>query len=194
MVAAMVTADPSRTEEEHLYRLLHTAHGRNLAVHLNSLSKGDTKPMTQHVDIFKLSNIASVAEISKAIIKGDAEISEMDFTKMLQGHAKLTKSAGESIGAAFERILTAPENGELRKAYVATKGMASVEVTSTEVGSTLVSDDSAKAIKLLQQMADKQRRSFEQVFADPANAKLAAATYTSAHRPTVSSTSGDELQ
>jgi hypothetical protein len=30
------------------------------------------------------------------------------FTKVLQGHARLTKRDGESVGAAFERVLTAP--------------------------------------------------------------------------------------
>jgi hypothetical protein len=40
-------------------------------------------------------------------------------------------------------------------------------------------------------MAEKQLRSFEQVFVDPANSKLAARTYTQHHR---SSTSGSELQ
>jgi len=131
------------------------------------------------IDIFKLNNIASVVEIAKAVTKGDADISEMEFTKMLQGHAVLTKRAGESVGAAFERLLTAQtsDGAELRKAYVATKGMASLEPTSTEVGSTLVSDDSIEAVRQLQELADKQRRSFEQVFQDPAYAEIAAATY-----------------
>jgi hypothetical protein len=43
-------------------------------------------------------------------------------------------------------------------------------------------------------MATKQGRKFEEVFADPANRALAAATYTGAHRPNISSTSGSELQ
>jgi hypothetical protein len=38
------------------------------------------------------------------------------------GHARIAKRAGESDGAAFERILSAPENGEQREAYCVTKG------------------------------------------------------------------------
>jgi hypothetical protein len=53
---------------------------------------------------------------------------------------------------------------------------------------------SAEAVRLLNEMATKQSRKFEEVFADPANRALAAATYTGAHRPNISSTSGSELQ
>jgi len=63
--------------------------------------------------------------------------------------------------------------------------MATLTPTSTEVGNTLVSDDSAEAVRLLQEMADKQHRTFEQVFSDPQNRKLAAATYTRAHRSSI---------
>jgi hypothetical protein len=63
------------------------------------------------------------------------------------------------------------------------------------VGDTNVTDDSAEAIRLLNEMATKQGRKFEEVFADPANKALAGKTYTGAHRPTASSTSGSsELQ
>jgi hypothetical protein len=74
------------------------------------------------------------------------------------------------------------------------KGMATLKPTSTEVGNTSVSDDSAEAIRLLNEMATKQGRKFEDVFADPNNKALAGRTYTGAHRPTASSTSGSELQ
>jgi hypothetical protein len=70
----------------------------------------------------------------------------------------------------------------------------STEVVSTEVGSTETSDDSAKAYKQLQDLAAKQHRTFEQVFSDPDNGELAGRTYTGAHRPNHSSTSGSELQ
>jgi Ser-tRNA(Ala) deacylase AlaX len=64
--------------------------------------------------------------------------------------------------------------------------------TSTEVGSTSTSDDSAEAIRQLNEMAEEQHRTFEEVMLDPANKELAGRTYTSHHRP--SSTSGSELQ
>jgi hypothetical protein len=59
---------------------------------------------------------------------------------------------------------------------------------------TSVADSSAEALRLLGEMAAKQGRSFEQVFADPANRELAGRTYTGHHRPNTSSTSGSELQ
>lgn len=65
------------------------------------------------------------------------------------------------------------------------KSLGTLTPTSTEVGSTQVSDDSAEAVRLLQKMADQQHRTFEQVFADPANKALAGRTYTSAHRSRV---------
>jgi hypothetical protein len=66
-----------------------------------------------------------------------------------------------------------------------TKGYASSTPTSTVAGSSLVADDSAEAVRLLGEMAEKQHKTFEQVFADPANSKLSAKTYTSAHRPNI---------
>src|SRR5271169_5341623 len=69
--------------------------------------------------------------------------------------------------------------------------MMSTTPISTEVGDTNVDDDSAKAVKQLNDLAEKQHRTFEQVFLDPANAKLANATY---RRSTASSPFGDELQ
>ena len=65
------------------------------------------------------------------------------------------------------------------------KGMATLTPTSTGVGNTNVSDDSAEAVRQLQQMCEKQGRSFDQVFADPANSALAQKTYTSAHRSSI---------
>jgi hypothetical protein len=191
MVDAMIVAAPSLDRQTATHFLLHTAHGRRLAEHLNSISKKkEEEPMPQ-VNIFKLANIESVREIAKHITEKD-DITEFDFTKILMGHvtAKINnryvnKRDGESDGAAFERILTAPGNGELRQAYQVTKGMASLEPTSVEVGSTLVSDDSAKAVAALREMAEKNGRSFETEFADPANSKLAARTYTQHHRSSV---------
>jgi hypothetical protein len=145
------------------------------------------------VNIFKLANIESVREIAKHITEKD-DITEFDFTKILMGHARLNKRDKESDGAALERILTAPGNGELRQAYMVTKGMASLEPTSTVVGSTLVSDDSAEAVKLLAEMAAKNGRSFEEVFSAPENRELAARTYTSHHRSSVNTDYLDYLE
>jgi hypothetical protein len=78
------------------------------------------------------------------------------------------------------------------------KGMASLEPTSTSVGNTLVSDDSAEAVRLL--MAEKQHRLsptksagwwFERLSQDPANKELAARAY---RRLTASSVNTDYLE
>jgi hypothetical protein len=74
------------------------------------------------IDINKLSDIDSVTEIAKNVIDDKVALTEHQFTEILTGHAKLNRQAGESEAKAFERILTAPDNGELRQAYTLTKG------------------------------------------------------------------------
>ena len=167
MVDAMVMAAPGLDRVTAAHFLLHTPHGRALASHLNSISKTEKE---QPMDIFKIVSITEDA---------------------LMARAKLTKRADESEAKAFARFY---ENDlEYRKQWAAltetkhtlAKGMAHMTPTSTEVGNTNVSDDSAKAVRLLQEMADKQHRTFEQVFQDPANKALAARTYTQHHRSSV---------
>ena len=97
MVAAMVKADPTKSEEEHLYHLLPTAHGRRLAEHLNNLSKRETKMPT--VDIMKLHNPDSVIEFIKS-----SGASEHVISEVIMGHAKLNKRDGESDAQAFARV------------------------------------------------------------------------------------------
>jgi hypothetical protein len=193
MIAALIEASPSLTRQAAVHHLLHSQRGRLLAQHLNEITKGKS-PMPQ-IDIMKLRNIESVAEISKAIIKGDAtDVSEHTFSQIVMGHARLNKRANESDAAAFARIFSAPENIELRKAHAITKSFPNMMDTTpvtVETGSTLVSDDSAEAVRLLNELAEKQHRTFEQVFCDPANGELAGRTYTAAHRPNVSSPSYD---
>jgi len=116
--------------------------------------------------------------------------------------AQVTKRDGESYAQSFSRKF---ENDidfrkqwrdltEAKHSVSLSKGMATLTPTFTEVGNTQVSDDSAEAVRLLQEMAEKQHRTFEEVFADPNNKALAGRTYTAAHRPNASSTSGSELQ
>src|SRR3979490_2125254 len=108
MVDAMIMADPTKSEEEHLYHLLHNAHGRRLAEHLNSLSKHKDEPMPQ-VDIMKLNNIESVVEIAKNIIDGNTSMDEHTLHQILMGHARKAKlNKAESDAQAFSRIFEAP--------------------------------------------------------------------------------------
>lgn len=169
MVAMLITAAPSLSEEHALHFLLHSPHGRKLAEHLNSISKAKEHRMPQ-IDIMKV-----IAITEQGLM------------------AQVTKCPGESYAQSFSRKF---ENDiDFRKQWrdltdakhsaLVGKGMATLTPTSTEVGNTLVSDDSAEAVRLLREMAEKQHRSFEQVFVDPANSKLAARTYTQHHRSSV---------
>ena len=123
---------------------------------------------------------------------------QVDFMKLATVmedalNAQVTKRDGESFAQAFSRRY---ENDiDFRKSWATVseakqmlalgKGMATLEPTSTSVGNSNVSDDSAEAVRLLQEMCEKQGRSFESVFSDPANAKLASQTYTTSHRSSV---------
>jgi hypothetical protein len=113
MVDAMIAAAPSLDRQEAAYYLLHNAHGRRLADHLNNISKTEKEiPM---VDIFKLNNIDSVVEISKSIIDGKTDIDGSTYDQVLIGHAKQSKRSLESI-------LTDPATPEIREAYALSKG------------------------------------------------------------------------
>jgi hypothetical protein len=203
MVDAMLLAAPTLNRQAAHDFLTNTAHGRRLAEHLNNLSKGETV-MPQVVDIMKLHNPDSVTEFIKS-----SGASEHVISEVIMGHAKLNKRSGESDAQAFARVFP-----KFQTAYGVSKGYSaetddsfpsltkrqgvptlSLTPTSTSVGNTLVSDDSAEAIRLLNEMAEKQGRTFTDVFADPNNKALAGRTYTSAHRPNVSTAalhSGDE--
>ena len=167
MVDAMIAAAPTLNRQQAAYYLLHTPHGRRLAEHLNNLSKGET--VMPQVDIRKF----------VAILEDG-----------LMAQAKLHKRPDESEAKCFSRIYESDidfrkqwrDLTEVKHSMALSKGMATLEPTSTSVGDTNVSDDSAEAVRLLGEMAAKNGRSFESVFSDPANAKLALQTYTANHR------------
>jgi hypothetical protein len=121
MVSALTIAVPNLREDHAMAFLLHHPRGRALARHLSESSKTE-KDNPMQVDITKLHNIASVTEVAKNVIDDKITLSEHQFTEILTGHANLNKRTGESTMAALERIFTAPENTELRKAYALTKG------------------------------------------------------------------------
>ena len=167
IVAEMIVAAPSLHPNRARRWLLHTPQGREL------LSKHTTKEtIMPRPDILKL-------------------ITVLDDGLMAQ--ARLSKRADESDARSYSRLLE--NDSAFRRQCIAIqdakhmlslpKGMASLEPTSTSVGDTNVSDDSAEAVRLLGEMAAKNGQSFESVFSDPANAKLAARTYTGAHRSNV---------
>jgi hypothetical protein len=158
VVAAMIVAAPSLHPQRAARWLLHTEQGRAL------LAQHSTKKKESPMDIMKLISITEDA---------------------LMAQARLSKRAGESDAKAFAKLYET--DIEYRKqwrdltdakhlqGYL--KSLATLTPTSTEVGSSEFADDSAKAIKLLNEMATKNGRSFETEFADPNNRKLAARTY-----------------
>ena len=111
----------------------------------------------------------------------------------LMAQARLTKRDGETDAKAFSRYYE--NNIDFRRQWATVtdakmlhanlnlrKGMATLTPTSVAVGNTNVADDSAEAVKQLQQMAAKNGRSFEAEFGAPENRALAQKTYTNAHR------------
>jgi hypothetical protein len=137
------------------------------------------------------------------IAKGGTAVTEHEYTATLMEYCKLHKRDGESDVTAFSRIFEAPESLDFRRAYAIIKGFPNMMDTtpvSTEVGSTETSDDSAAALRQLNELAEKQRalaptltiqQAFARVFENPDNRALAARAH---RRPTASSTSGSELQ
>jgi hypothetical protein len=170
MVDAMIVAVPSSSRQQAAHYLLHNAHGRRLAEHLNSLSKHEEPNMPQ-VDILKVATILEDG-LNAQVTKRDGESFAQAFTRKYENDIDFRRSWSAVTEAKHTVALS--------------KGMASLTPTSVGVGNTNVSDDSATAVRLLQEMAAKNGRSFETEFADPANAKLASRTYTANHRSSVS--------
>jgi hypothetical protein len=174
-VAAMIAAAPGLHPQHAMRWLLHTEQGQAfLAQHT---TKGNTA-MPQ-IDLAKLIPITEDA-LNAQVTKRDNETFAKAFTRKYESDIE------------YRRQWAALTDAKHLHGYL--KSLASLKPTSTETGSTQTSDDSAEAIRLLNEMATKQGRKFEEVFADPANKALAGKTYTAAHRPTASSTSGSELQ
>jgi len=189
-----------------LEQFLHTARGASLATRLNELSKRKESTVPQ-VNIMKLHAVESVREVAKAVNAG--ELVGVPFSEVLMGHARLVKRAGETDAKAFARLYesdvefrnadkAATEAGWIEHSKASYPGTMSVEVASTEIGNTLVSDDSYKAAEQLRTLVEAQRaraptltteQLYDAVYRDPANRTITARAH-----PTTSSTSGDELQ
>ncbi len=167
MVAALIVALPSLTEEKAMHFILHTPHGRRMYEHFSKAKD------TSMLDIAKVIAITEQALLARAP-------EPREFAKLYENDIEFRKQWRDLTEA--KHLLALQRVG---------KGTATLTPTSVEVGNTNVADDSAEAIRLLREMAEEQHKTFEQVFSAPENRKLAARTYTSHHR---SSTSGSELQ
>jgi hypothetical protein len=196
--ALMIKAMPGLDEAHALYYLTCHPRGVRLAQHLHSFSKNEKEQPTmdrpQEMQVMKnyVKEGGMVAVNKRIIEKGSTSLSEWEYTGLVQQEAT---RKGISFEKAFQDSDTQHAYAIVRdaiqtKAYLKVN-MMSVEPVSVETGSSLVSDDSAKAVQQLQELAEKQHRTFEEVFSDPANGELAGRTYTSAHRPTASSPSYD---
>jgi hypothetical protein len=156
LVAEMIAATGGDLHPDRARRwILHTTQGQALLA--QHTKKKEEQPMPQ-VDIMKA--IGTMEEVL---------------------NAQVTRRDGETFAKAFTRKIETDEVyrrqwsdlGDAKMAVAMSKSMPTLTPTST--------DDSAEAVRLLQQMAAKNGRSFEAEFGDPANATLAARTYTSHH-------------
>jgi hypothetical protein len=179
IVAEMIAATGGRLHPHRARRwLLHTPQGQEL------LRQHTTKKETimPQVDIMKLVTVVEDG---------------------LMAQARLTKRDGETEAKAFSRYYE--NNIDFRRQWATVtdaklldlnlnmrKGMPTLTPTSVVVGNTNFADDSAEAVRLLQEMAAKNGQSFDAVLSNPANAKLAARTYTSAHRSSPSYSSEEQ--
>jgi hypothetical protein len=177
MVDALIVAGSFPDRRTATHYLLHNAHGRRVAEHLNNLSKGE--PM---LDINKLIPILEDG-LMATVHKNDDETYAKAFTRKYENDIEFRRQWATLTDAKHLQSLNLQKR----------QGVPMATITPTSVGIDGM-DDAAKAVKLLQEMAEKQHRTFEDVFADPNNKALAGRTYTGAHRPTASSTSGSELQ
>jgi hypothetical protein len=120
----------------------------------------------------------------RVIETGSSSLTEPEYTELVQEDAALRKVSFET---AFDPTTQQGYKIIREAGYVKSlsKGMATLKPTSTEVGNTLVSDDSAEAVRLLGEIATKNGRAFETEFSDPKNAKLAGRTYTAGHRSSI---------
>ena len=126
--------------------------------------------------IDKLHNIASVREISKAMIAdGPGEITEAEFSEMLMGHAALAKRVGETNAQAFARIFEATENVAIRKAHALTKAYpGTMSLEPTQVGGPQATDvnDAGEAAAQLKNLMEEQRATAPTLTASEAFAKI----------------------
>ena len=110
----------------------------------------------------------------------------LDFAKLLEItehglNAQVTPRDGESFAKAFSRKYETDESYRRQwQDHQDTKMMLSPNMSKSMPTLTPTSTDNPdEAVRLLQQLAAKNGRSFEAEFADPANRALAQKTYSS---------------
>jgi hypothetical protein len=170
LVAEMIAATGDRLHPDRARRwILHTTQGQALLA--QHTKKKEEQPMPQ-VDIMKLIGVIEDGLMAQ-VTKRDGESYAKSFSRKYENDIDFRKQWCDLTDAKHSVLLA--------NSVAMSKGMASLEPTSTVVGSSEFADDSAEAVRLLQEMAAKNGRSFEAEFGDPANSKLAARTYTAHH-------------
>jgi hypothetical protein len=186
------------TEETALRFLMFSAHGRQLAAHLNEITKTtsiqkDEPTMDRMETLRSFVKKDGIVGICKHIAEKGTSMSEVEFSDLLMTAAKREKRTGESVGAAFTRLMEDP--AVFKAHHAITKARPLMVVEPRMVGATDATEvnDPAAALQQLQDLADEQfrrgkfetpARAFLATFEDPANASLA----NRAHRRPVAST------
>lgn len=171
LAASLIVASSGKiNEQQATHFILHTPHGRAMFERFSKQQK-DTQPM--HIDIHKLMPAIEIMEegmqARAKLERHDGEIVAKSFTRLYEGDLAFRKTC-KTIQEAKHFVALSKVN------------VMPTSVVSTEVGSTAVKSDAEKAIAQLNAQAERAHRTFTEEFLDPANAGLAAATYTSAHR------------
>jgi hypothetical protein len=176
LVTAMVEATGGRLHPQRAARwLLHTEQGQTLLAQ-------HTKKEEQMPDINKMISIMEDC-LMATVTKRDGESYAQSFSRKFENDIGFRKQWRDLTEAKHLQSLNLQKR----------QGVGTATLTPTSVGVDDINDP-MEAMRLLNEMATKQGRKFEDVFADPNNKWLAGKTYTGAQRPTASSTSGSELQ
>ena len=139
MVAHLIKADPCFDEQSALYYLLNHPHGRRMAEHMNSLTKKAAHPM----NIMKLIEITETGLMAQ-VTKRDGESYAQSFSRKYENDQDFRKQW---------RDLT---DAKQLQGYL--KSLATLTPTSTESGSSSVSDDTKKAYDQAMALAEELHR------------------------------------
>jgi hypothetical protein len=177
LIAEGGAADGEISRRDALRWLLHTERGQALVAR--------TKRTTMTTPVLKIAKALADA--------GRSFVTEHDLTKMIEQHALRDRRDGETPEQAFARVFAADDaEGRLFRKAIAICKQAPLQIDPLQVGGddATDSDDPEAALAELRRLADDQRRrspeltseqAFGRVFADPANAALAARAH---RRPT----------
>jgi hypothetical protein len=192
--------------------LMHHPRGRALATHLNAISKRKKTVMDRTDQLRNIAKTYGMTAVAKHIVtKGSTAVSEHEFTAMLKAHCKTNAEFEQAlqdrgIGKAYAIVREATHVTSLGYAKaslydeelddsdggtIPRPNLMDIEPVMVGGEDAMDVNDPTKAIAQLNALAEAQHRSFEEVFLDPDNRKLANAAH---RRPTASSTSGSELQ